>query len=153
VTRLRFIALVLTVVMAVGMSAAPALACEPPPGCGTPGYWKNHPEAWPVCEIEIGGQTYTKAEAIGFMQQEGGDKSFTLFRALVAAKLNQMIGNPTWCPDCSVNWTMCLADYWLEDNPVGSGVKGNSCEWKEGECLYLQLDDYNNGLMCAPARD
>jgi len=31
--------------------------CITAPGTGTPGYWKNHPEAWPVEEITIGGVT------------------------------------------------------------------------------------------------
>jgi hypothetical protein len=35
------------------------------PGTGTPGYWKNHAEAWPVQFITVGGVTYTKAQAIG----------------------------------------------------------------------------------------
>src|SRR6185503_2976132 len=34
------------------------------PGTGTPGYWKNHAEAWPVSGITIGPNTYTKAQAI-----------------------------------------------------------------------------------------
>src|SRR6185295_7670920 len=33
------------------------------PGTGTPGYWKNHPAAWPVASITVGGITYTKAQA------------------------------------------------------------------------------------------
>ena len=39
----------------------------PPPGTGTPGYWKNHPDAWPVAVITIGGETYTKGDAIAIM--------------------------------------------------------------------------------------
>src|SRR5262245_40288062 len=30
------------------------------PGTGTPGYWKNHPEAWPVADIKIGNTIFTK---------------------------------------------------------------------------------------------
>ena len=39
--------------------------------------------------------------------------------------------------------------------PVGSGVKagGKKSPWREGEPLYEMLDDYNNGLLCAPSRD
>ena len=36
---------------------------EPPPGTGTPGFWKNHPEAWPVSTITVGGVEYTLDEA------------------------------------------------------------------------------------------
>jgi len=34
------------------------------PGTGTPGYWINYPDAWPVEQIEIGGISYTKEQAI-----------------------------------------------------------------------------------------
>jgi hypothetical protein len=132
--------------------------CAPPPppspGTGTPGYWKNHPEAWPVDEIVIGGITYSKDEAIDLMgSPEKGDKTYTLFRALVAAKLNGLIGNDTSC----VEDTIAAADEWLSDHPPGSGVKagGKNSPWRdaEPEPLYEKLDAYNNGGLCAPARD
>jgi hypothetical protein len=37
------------------------------PGTGTPGYWKNHPDAWPVSSITVGGVAYTKAQAIAWL--------------------------------------------------------------------------------------
>src|SRR6185503_10780085 len=37
------------------------------PGTGTPGYWKNHANAWPVQEIPVGGIIYTKAQAIAWL--------------------------------------------------------------------------------------
>ena len=70
--------------------------------------------------------------------------------ALVAAKLNILIGNPYSC----VSDTVLEADAWMATyGPVGSGVRANSDAWKIGEPLYLILDDYNNGLLCAPHRD
>lgn len=125
--------------------------CIPPPGTGTPGYWKNHPEAWPVEEITIGGVTYSKDAAIEEMwAKKNKDKTYTMFAALVSAKLNVLIGNPSGC----VDETIADADAWMaEYGPVGSGVRGNSEAWKDGEPLYLILDDYNNGLLCAPHRD
>lgn len=124
----------------------------PPPGTGTPGYWKNHPEAWPMDEITIGGVTYTKDEAIVIMNTpEKGDKTYTMFRALVAAKLNVLIGNESSC----IGGAISAADDWLIRNPVGSSVKagGKDSPWREGEPLYETLDAYNNGLLCAPPRD
>jgi len=126
----------------------------PPPSCetGTPGYWKNHPEAWPVEEITIGSVTYTKEEAIAIMNTpEKGDKTYTLFRALVAAKLNVLIGNDSGC----IQDTIDAADEWMANyGPVGNGVKagGKNSPWREAEPLYKILDDYNNGLLCAPSR-
>lgn len=121
-------------------------------GTGTPGYWKNHPEAWPVDEITIGGETYTKEMAIFFMKARvKKDKTFTMFPALVAAKLNVLIGNEDSC----IEGTIKDADQWMADyGPVvGSGVKASSNAWEMGEPLYEVLDLYNNGKLCAPSRD
>ena len=126
--------------------------CITPPGTGTPGYWKNHPEAWPVEVITIGGVDYTKGEAIENMQTPGkGDKTYTMFRALVSAKLNVLIGNDDSC----IADTISEADAWMATyGPVGSGIRASSCAWKYGEPLYEEMDDYNNGkLPCAFSRD
>jgi hypothetical protein len=125
-----------------------------PPGCGTPGYWGRHPEAWPVENITIGGVTYSKAEAIDIINMPGkGDKTYDMFAMLVAAKLNMLEGNPTGCIVAidTTEYTMAeiigLADDWMEDNPLGSGVKGT--DWQagmpSGSDLHGALDDYNNG--------
>lgn len=120
-------------------------------GTGTPGYWMNHPDAWPVEEIEVGGVTYTVAEAIEEMKKSGkGDKTYTMFDHLVSAKLNVALGTDASC----ISDTIADADAWMVDNPLGSGVRGGSPEWRdEGEALKDELDDYNNGLLCAPSRD
>jgi hypothetical protein len=124
-----------------------------PPGTGTPGYWKNHPEAWPVASITIGGVTYGKAAAIAVLgTAEAGDKTYTLFRALVAAKLNVLVGNPSSC----ISATIASADAWMAQyGPAGSGVAagGSTSPWRTGEPLYKQLDAYNNGKLCAPSRE
>jgi PKD repeat protein len=123
------------------------------PGVGTPGYWMNHPEAWPVDEIEIGGVTYTKSDAIELMRNSTKqDVTYIMFQALVAAKLNILVGNDGSC----IVSTIDAADLWMDDyGPVGSEIKagGNDSPWRTGEELYLMLDDYNNGLLCASARE
>ncbi len=128
--------------------------CAPPPptnpGTGTPGYWRNHPEAWPVDSIDLGGVTYTRDEAIALLSTPAkGDKSYTMVRAVIAAVLNVTIGNDSSCIDA----TLASAHDWLAVNPAGSGVKGSSDAWAEGEPLATTLDDYNNGRLCAPHRD
>jgi hypothetical protein len=121
------------------------------PGTGTPGYWKNHPDAWPVDEIDIGGVTYSKEEAIAIMNSAGkGDKTWNLFSQLVAAKLNVVMGNPD---GCIADGIMAADDWMAMYGPVWSGVKANSEEWKAIESTFHMLDEYNNGLMCAPKRD
>lgn len=123
------------------------------PGTGTSGYWKNHRVAWPVNRINIGGVTYTKRQAIRIMKSPvKGDKTKTMFKSLVAAKLNVMIGN-----DGSCIWPeIQAADQWLTDYPPGSGVKagGSGSPWREGKPIHQMLGDYNKGLLsCADHRD
>ena len=121
------------------------------PGTGTPGYWMNHPEAWPVSSITVGGRSYTMEQAIMFMQAPvANDKTYTMFAALVAAKLNVMIGNDASCASAAI----AAADSWMTTNYVGLGVAagGKNSPWRTGEPLYLILDNYNNGLLCAPHR-
>jgi hypothetical protein len=122
---------------------------QEPEGVGTPGYWKNHPEAWPLTELTIGGKVYTQQAALDLLTQaEKGDKSLTLFRALVAALLNKAAGNNTTCIDS----TIVGAQTWMQANPTGSRVKASSDAWKVAEPMYELLDAYNNGLLCAPSR-
>jgi hypothetical protein len=119
------------------------------PGTGTPGYWKNHPEAWPVPSITVGGVTYSKADAIAWLGKVGKDKTATMFSSLVPAMLNVKIGNDGSC----INDTIALADKWMTKyGPVGSGVAASSYAWSVGEPLHQTMDAYNNGLLCAPHR-
>jgi hypothetical protein len=119
------------------------------PGTGTPGYWKNHPEAWPVGGITIGGRWYTKDEAIAWLKKVGKDKTTTMFSSLVSAKLNVRIGNDGSC----VSGTITAADAWMATYPVGNNVAASSPAWTVGEPLHQTLDNYNNGRLCAPHRD
>jgi len=120
------------------------------PGTGTPGYWKNHPEAWPVPSITVGGVTYTKAQAIAWLDLVGKDKTTTMFSSLVSARLNVMVGNDSSC----VSNTIVAADAWMAKyGPVGSGVAASSYAWKVGEPLHRLMDNYNNGMLCAPHRN
>lgn len=120
------------------------------PGTGTPGYWGQHPEAWPVSTIVIGGVTYTRDQAIAAINAPvKKDKTFTMFPNLVSAKLNVLIGNPSSC----VSSPIADADAWMAANPLGSKVTANSDAWGVGGPLASVLDDYNNGLLCAPHRN
>jgi hypothetical protein len=122
------------------------------PGTGTPGYWMNHPEAWPANQILIGNIIYPKANAIALMKMAVmKDMTYVMFASLVAAKLNVAIGNASGC----IAETIVTADVWMTAYPVGSGVAagGISSPWRIGEPLYKMLDSYNNGLLCAPHRN
>jgi len=111
------------------------------------GYWKNHPQAWPVSTITVGGYTYTKEQAIAGLGRVGKDKTTTMFSSLVPAMLNVIIGND---PSCVAS-TITLANAWMATyGPVGSNVPASSCAWTVGEPLHKQMDAYSNGLLCAP---
>jgi len=127
---------------------------QPPttsPGTGTPGYWKNHPEEWPAT-IVVGGVTYTRDEALAFFGNVSKDKRVTMFASLVSAKLNVGIGNDSSC----VSSTIAKADDWMATYGApgsGAGVHAASYAWKLGEPLHRLMDNYNNGMLCAPHRD
>lgn len=112
-------------------------------GCSlTQGYWKTHPEAWPVDEITIGGVTYAKAAAIDiFNTPVRGDVTYSLAHQLIAAKLNVLNG----ADGSAVNSTISDADAWLSANPLGSNPRGSSRP--QGTVLAGLLDDYNNGRI------
>jgi len=118
------------------------------PGTGTPGYWKNHPEAWPTEPIMVGGKPYTAATAIPLLSKAGKDKSLTMFASLVSAVLNGAIGNNTTCVDDTIK----AANAWQASYPPGSNVAGGSAAWAIGDPLHITLDNYDNGLLCAPHR-
>jgi SdrD B-like domain len=121
------------------------------PGTGTPGYWKNHPEAWPVSSITVGTQTYTVQQAIDIMGTPvTKDKTYTMFASLVSAMLNVQVGNDSTC----VSEAIAAGQAWMTTyGPVGSNVAASSYAWKLGEPIHRLLDNYNNGMLCAPHRD
>jgi len=118
-------------------------------GTGTPGYWKKHPEEWPSATIVIGGRTYTVSQAIGYMGKVSKDKTISLFSQLVAAKLNVGIGNEDAC----IKARITEADNWMKLHPVGSNVAASSDAWQDISAAHTDLDDYNNGRLCAPHRN
>ena len=62
--------------------------------CFTQGFWKNHPDAWPVNSLTLGGQTYTKAELITILETppSHGNAALILAHQLIAAELNVING-------------------------------------------------------------
>ena len=113
----------------------------------TQGYWKQWRKPWPVDSITIGGTVYSRSEAQQIMGTAGhGDKTYDLFKQLVAAKLN-LIG---WNSDSCIAADLTAADLWMADHPVGSNVDASSGAWQEISSAHEQLDQYNNGqLECA----
>jgi hypothetical protein len=121
------------------------------PGTGTPGYWKNHPEAWTVLKITVGGIEYTQAQAISWLGKVGKNKLTTMFSSLVPAMLNVKIGNQDSC----VSETIAEANVWMATyGPLGvNTVLASSSAWAVGEPMHMLMDAYNNGLLCAKHRN
>lgn len=58
------------------------------------GFWKNHPNDWPMNVLALGDQTYSKNEAIDIISSSTtGDASITLARQLIATTLNVGMGS------------------------------------------------------------
>jgi|GEM_PF-4292993 len=108
----------------------------------TIGYWKNHRDAWPVDEIEIGDQVLTQSQAITILRKANSkDATYMLSAQLIAAKLNYILnGAPTLVEDAIIE-----ADAFLFNYPLGSNPRGSARDY----ALDLKdiLDDYNNNLL------
>jgi hypothetical protein len=116
----------------------------PPAGCTfTQGYWKNHPNNWPVSSLTLGTVTYTKAQLISILKTPvGGNGLISLSYQLIAAKLNQASGASV-PPD--VASAIAAADALIGGlvvPPVGSGFLSPAAT----DSLTTTLDTYNNGL-------
>lgn len=72
-----------------------------------------------------------------------------MFRSLVAAMLNVMVGNDDGCIAEAID----AAEDRAAEYPPGSGVRGKDDAWQVNEWLHETLDEYNNGQLCAPPRD
>ena len=86
----------------VGWGAAPAEAGHPKEVevcVRSQGYWKNHPQAWPVGRLVLGNpanpaHTYTAKELMALLRQPvRGDASLNLAHQLIAARLNVATGS------------------------------------------------------------
>lgn len=96
------------------------------------GYWKNHPGEWPVDELPIGGEVYTKEELIEMLKTPPkGDMELILTKQLIAAKLNKEAGADT----SSIDEVIEKADECLETGECSRGKL---------EDLKDKLDRFNN---------
>jgi hypothetical protein len=124
-----------------------------PPGVcedatATKGYWKNHPEAWPVTSMMIGGKMRNQQTMLAWLSGTGNDKFSILSSQLVAAKLNVAVGADASC----IATTIARAEQWIADNESKRPVTGSA--WTSTVGGYAsKLDEYNNGKLCAPHRD
>ena len=118
-------------------------------GCTlTQGFWKNHPEAWPVDTILIGGVSFTRESALGLLKAPPrGDAGYILVHQLIAAKLNVLNG----ADDSSIAAAIDAADAWFASHAIGTPPTGEDRE--TAVMLAGQLDAFNNGLAGPPHCD
>jgi hypothetical protein len=113
------------------------------------GYWKNHPEAWPVTELQLGNVTYTQEELLSIMHEPvRGNGLISLAHHLITAKLNVANGAD---PSC-IQQTIADADALIGDlvvPPVGDGYLAP----RDVNALKDTLEAYNEGQLCAPSCD
>jgi len=111
------------------------------------GYWKNHPDEWPVDWIEIGDTNYTKEEAIDILEGANAKDATRMVAAqLIAAKLNRLSGACSdfcYCDESvDIDEVIEDADEFLAEYPLGSDPQD------ENRQIALRLKDlldaYNN---------
>jgi len=113
----------------------PVPTIEPAPPV-TIGFWKNHPESWPVSGMTICGNTLDQDELISVLRTPSRrDKTIILTKQLIAANLNIATGS-----SCS---TVTAAETWLCDH---GGIGASRKDWDGGEVLKNEMDDFNNGV-------
>jgi hypothetical protein len=113
------------------------------------GYWKNHPQAWPVTELQLGNVTYTQDQLLSIMHEPvRGNGLVSLAHHLITAKLNVANGTD---PSC-IQQTIADADALIGDlviPPIGDG----NLRPRDVNALKNTLEDYNEGHLCAPSCD
>ena len=134
-------------------TASPSVTPTPsatPGGCVFGfGFWKNHPQAWPVTELQLGNVTYTKDQLLSIMHEPvHGNGLVSLAHHLITAKLNVANGAD---PSC-IQQTIADADALIGDlivPPVGDGFLAPG----DVNALKDTLEDYDEGHLCAPSCD
>ncbi len=113
-------------------------------GCTlTQGYWKNHPDEWPVESLMLGTVTYDKTQLLGILNQPvGGNGLVALAHQLIAAKLNIANGAAGSAAAAAIAGADAMIGS-LMVPPVGDGYLDPAVT----DPLVKTLDDYNNGII------
>jgi hypothetical protein len=134
-------------------SATPTVTPTPsatPGGCVfSQGFWKNHPQAWPVTELQLGNTTYTQDQLLAILHEPvRGNGILILAHQEIAAKLNIANGADGSC----IQQTLADADALIGDlviPPIGDGY----LRPRDASPPAGILGDYNEGNLCAPSCD
>ncbi len=113
----------------------------------TQGFWKTHPEEWPVLSLTLGTVVYTQAELLDILNTPAqGNGLIFLAHQLIAAKLNVASGAST--PGTLIADADALIDG-LVIPPIGAGFLDPSV----ASPLTDALDNFNNGGAGVPHCD
>ena len=111
------------------------------------GFWKNHPDQWPVTELQLGNVTYTQEQLLAILHQPvRGNGLLILAHQLIAAKLNIAAGaDPSCIQDAIATADALIGD--LVIPPIGNGYLAP----RDVGSLAGLLGQFNEGGMCAPS--
>lgn len=116
------------------------------------GFWKNHPEAWPVSSLTLGTVTYTQAQLLAILNMTTkGDASLILATQLIAAKLSIANGSDP----CPIESTVAAADALIGARtiPIVPTIKPSRGDGPQMVSLGDALRHYNLGELtpgCTP---
>lgn len=106
----------------------------------TQGYWKNHPDAWPVSSLPLGQVSYSSAQLGEILRTPiATDGLMILAHQLIAAKLNVAFG----APDASIADAIASADALIGNLVVGVYTLHPSVTSN----LATELDTFNNSKL------
>jgi hypothetical protein len=123
------------------------VTCPLATGCTlTQGFWKTHPNAWPLASLSLGGTSYTKVQLLSVLTEPvAGNGSISLAHQLIAAKLNIANGADGSTVAAAISSADSLIGS-LVVPPVGNGFLDPSSTG----ALTGILDTYNNGAGGPP---
>lgn len=109
----------------------------------TQGYWRTHPDAWPVTSLTLGTVTYQAAELMAILDNPAqGNGLVILTHQLIAAKLNIANGaDPSEVQQTIVDADAMVAG--LVIPPIGNGYLPAS----QTSALTETLTEYNEGTI------
>lgn len=109
------------------------------------GYWKNHPDLWPLDTVLVMGQPWSKMDALRVLwTPPSGDPTYLLVHQLIPALLNtaNSCSGETWRVMADL---LSDAQTWLTEHPLGSNEL-SAVEREMTLQLAAQLEDFNEGV-------
>lgn len=141
----RAVWLFVIIIVALALTARPVLAQN---GCAvfTQGFWKTHPEAWPVEKVKLGEMEYDKEQLLSILHRPvRGNGLVALAHQLIAAKLNVALNEAAgYATPPEVAQAIAAADTLIGSlvvPPVGQGWLAPAIT----SDLIMALDEYNEG--------